>query len=191
MILIRSFVLLTAIISWNISAEGFEQAKKIVEEKCHFCHGYEGEASNVIYPRLAAQDREYIIKQLKNFKSGTRIGSMNEIAETLSESDITALATFFNQQPAKTHKVRDSELNAVGRYIFHKGNKYSGVPACASCHGDDGSGTLKLPRLAGQHKRYISSQLQEFNLRKRTNDNLIMHSIASNRFPRWRKCTLF
>ena len=40
-------------------------------------------------------------------------------------------------------------------------------------------GTDSLPRLAGQHKRYISVQLEEFNSRKRNNDNAIMHTVAS------------
>ena len=179
MVMQRYTLILIFLVSLNTIAEEIEQAKQIVEDKCHHCHGYKGEASNVIYPRLAAQDKAYMIKQLINFKSGERQGTMNEMAKDLSESDIIALADYFSQQPALTHKVRNSDLNAVGKYIFHKGNKYSGVPACASCHGKDGAGTIKLPRLAGQHKRYISSQLEEFNLRKRTNDNVIMHSIAS------------
>jgi cytochrome c553 len=75
--------------------------------------------------------------------------------------------------------VWDEEFAAVGKYIFHQGNKYSGVAACASCHGETGMGTQTLPRLAGQHKRYVSAQLEDFESRKRTNDNAIMHSVAS------------
>jgi cytochrome c553 len=36
-----------------------------------------------------------------------------------------------------------------------------------------------LPRLAGQYAVYTESQLKQFNQRDRTNDNAIMHSIAS------------
>jgi len=181
MVIIRFIVVFACAISLNTLAESNEQAKQIIEDKCHHCHGYKGEASNVIYPRLAAQDKAYMIKQLTNFKSGTRQGTMNEMAKDLSESDIVALADYFSRQPPLTHKVRasNSDLNSVGKYIFQKGNKYSGVPACSTCHGKNGAGTVKLPRLAGQHKRYISSQLEDFNLRKRTNDNVIMHSIAT------------
>jgi len=167
------------IISCGTQAAEQETILKIIDDKCQHCHGYKGEASNVMYPRLAAQHKEYLIKQLQNFKAGTRIGTMNEMAADLSEENIVALADYFSNQPAQKHRVRDTQLSAVGKYIFHKGNKYSGVSACASCHGEDGSGTLKLPRLAGQHKRYITSQLEDFHLRKRTNDNSIMHSIAS------------
>ena len=50
---------------------------------------------------------------------------------------------------------------------------------CESCHGPKGEGTVQLPRLAGQHAAYLQSQLKEFNTRERTNDNAVMHAIAS------------
>ena len=58
------------------------------------------------------------------------------------------------------------------------GNKFSGVPACASCHGKDGHGTASLPRLAGQYANYIETQLKQFNKRERTNDNAVMHTVV-------------
>jgi cytochrome c553 len=36
-----------------------------------------------------------------------------------------------------------------------------------------------LPRLAGQHPRYVEDQLKQFNKRERTNDNAIMHTVAA------------
>ena len=155
-------------------------ARAIVEEKCHLCHGMEGEASSAIYPRLAGQNKAYLIKQLKNFRDGKRKSdTMNEMAKGLTDEQIEALADYFSSKPAKTHRVRDKALAAVGYYIFHKGNKYSGIPACKSCHGEHALGTEQLPRLAGQHKRYVADQLHAFNERVRTNDNAIMHTIAS------------
>ena len=155
------------------------RAKEIVDQKCHLCHGADGEASSVIYPRLAGQHKEYIVKQLMNFRSGERQGTMNEQAAGLSDDEIVALAEYFNLKPALKHRIHDEEFAAVGKYIFYQGNKFSGVAACASCHGESGAGTQTLPRLAGQHKRYVSAQLEDFNSRKRTNDNAIMHSVAS------------
>ncbi len=166
-----------------VSANTFAEdsiAVTIVKEKCQFCHGLEGEASSVIYPRLAGQHKNYIIKQLQDFRSGQRQSTeMNDMAKDLTDEQITALADYFNSKPALSHKVRNKELAAVGQYIFHQGNEWSDIPACTNCHGEKGEGTDQLPRLAGQHKRYISSQLQGFSERKRTNDNAIMHSIAS------------
>ena len=154
-------------------------ALKIVKNKCQHCHGLEGEASNVIYPRLAGQHKNYIVKQLHDFRSGKRTGTMNDMANNLTDPEIIALADYFSSKPTLKHRIRDKEFAQVGWYIFHRGNEYSGVPACASCHGENGEGTDDLPRLAGQHKRYVSDQLNEFHNRKRTNDNAIMHSVAS------------
>ena len=73
----------------------------------------------------------------------------------------------------------DPELAQVGRFIFVRGNPYSGVASCATCHGSNGHGSETLPRLAGQHAQYIENQLKSFNKRERTNDNAVMHGIAS------------
>ena len=155
-------------------------AQEIVEQKCHLCHGKEGEASSAIYPRLAGQNLDYLAKQLRNFRDGVRKSdTMNEMAADLADDEIQALAEYFSAKPALGHRVRDKALAAVGYYIYHKGNRFSGIPACASCHGEEGLGTQQLPRLAGQHKRYVADQLHAFDRRARTNDNAIMHTIAS------------
>ena len=169
----------SSLIAAEAMAVDLIRAKVIVGEKCRLCHGLEGEASSVIYPRLAGQHKEYLVKQLRNFRSGERRGTMNEQAADLTDDEIVALAEYFSQKPTLTHQVWDEEFAAVGKYIFHQGNKYSGVAACASCHGETGMGTQTLPRLAGQHKHYVSTQLEDFESRKRTNDNAIMHSVAS------------
>ena len=64
------------------------------------------------------------------------------------------------------------------------------VPLVADFHGAGGGrgiglgetfgfGTEVMPRLAGQVPKYIEVQLKSFEQRERTNDNAIMHSIAS------------
>jgi len=178
--LASSFLLYCTFIT-SVYSENLEQtlALKLVTEKCQFCHGLNGEASSIIYPRLAGQNKLYLEKQLNDFKSGKRqIEPMNEISATLTADEITALAEYFEAQPVKSHRVRNKELAAVGKYIFNKGNQYSGIASCASCHGENGEGTELRPRLAGQHKRYVSEQLNGFTDRTRSNDNAIMYSIA-------------
>ncbi|NDE24521.1 MAG: cytochrome c4, partial [Betaproteobacteria bacterium] len=72
---------------------------------------------------------------------------------------------------------------AVGKYIFHNGNKFSGLPACASCHGPDAKGTATLPRLASQFAVYTETQLKQFNTRERNNDNAVMHAVVVKMSP--------
>jgi cytochrome c553 len=152
----------------------------IVDGRCALCHGPEGESATAIYPRLAAQHPEYLSKQLKDFRDGRRKSdTMAEMAKDLSDAEIAGLASFFGGKPAQSRRPGDADLVAVGKYIYLKGNTYSGVPACATCHGPAAHGTAQLPRLAGQHPAYIEIQLKEFNKRARNNDNAVMHSIAT------------
>lgn len=157
-----------------------KQVQEIITGRCALCHGPEGESASAVYPRLAAQHPDYLQKQLKDFRDGRRVSeTMSDMAKDLQDGDIAALAAFFASKKAGGRQPGDVDLAGVGKYIFTRGNSYSGVAACASCHGPKGYGTEQLPRLAGQHPAYIETQLKEFNKRVRTNDNSIMHSIAS------------
>lgn len=162
-----------------LAQDGEARARKIVGGSCFLCHGADGESASAVFPRLAGQNAEYIAKQLENFKSGKRKSSaMASMVAELSAQDMAALGQFFASRPPHKEPAHDEQLAAVGRYIYHAGNKWSGVPACASCHGPEAAGSAALPRLAGQHAAYIESQLKQFNQRERSNDNAVMHTVA-------------
>jgi cytochrome c553 len=156
------------------------RGEEIVQAKCFICHGAEGESSSPAFPRLAGQNPAYMLRQLSDYKSGKRKSStMQPMVEDLTESDFKALGAFFASRTTHGHEVQDPELAAVGLYIFKRGNPDAGVAACASCHGANAHGSESLPRLAGQHAQYTENQLKSFNRRERTNDNSVMHGIAS------------
>lgn len=156
------------------------RAEDIVQGKCFICHGANGESSSPVFPRLAGQNAAYVSRQLADYQSGKRKSSvMQPMVEGLGPDDIRALGTWFASQPTLAHPVEDGDLAGVGRFVYLRGNPFSGVAACASCHGTDGHGSATLPRLAGQHAQYTENQLKQFNKRERTNDNAVMHAIAS------------
>ena len=156
------------------------RAAEIVAGRCSLCHGPDGESASPIYPRLAGQHSEYITKQLGDFKTGKRKSdTMKSQVEELTPEEMKALGLFFEGKKTSARAGRDVELLAVGKYVFNRGNQFSGVPACSTCHGAKGHGTPQLPRLAGQHPRYIEDQLKQFNSRERNNDNAVMHTVAS------------
>ena len=69
---------------------------KADETLCTMCHlgGFMGQ--NEI-PRVAGQQHDYVVKQLKDFKSRTRTndaGNMTSVARTLSDDDIENLAHY-------------------------------------------------------------------------------------------------
>lgn len=69
---------------------------KADETLCAMCHlgGFSGQ--NEI-PRVAGQQYDYVVKQLKDFKARTRTndaGNMTSVAQTLSETDIENLGHY-------------------------------------------------------------------------------------------------
>lgn len=165
--------------SWGAEAD-LKRAEEIVSGRCFLCHGLNGESASAVFPRLAGQHAEYIARQLSDFKSGKRSSdTMKPQAEDLTPAEMKVLGEYFQSKVVGPRRARDQELLAVGKYIFNRGNEFTGLPACSSCHGAKGLGTPQLPRLAGQHPRYVEDQLKQFNKRERTNDNAVMHTIAS------------
>jgi cytochrome c553 len=179
---ISSFLLVltsSVLASSSVFADA-KRVQEIIAERCSLCHGKNGESASAVYPRLAAQHPDYMTKQLRDFREGRRKSdTMAPMAADLKDDEIAGLAEWFASRPPAARQPGDTDLAAVGKYIFERGNSFSGVAACASCHGKTGYGTQQLPRLAGQHPSYVEIQLKEFNKRERTNDNSIMHSIAS------------
>ena len=160
------------------------RAKKIVSGVCFVCHGAEGESASEVFPKLAGLHAEYIAKQLDNFKSGKRKSTaMADMVAKLTPDEMVALGKYFEKQSAPKEELTDAPLAAVGQYIYHQGNKFSGLAACASCHGAEAKGTVSLPRLAGQYAAYTDTQLKQFNQRERTNDNAVMHAIVTKMTP--------
>ena len=155
------------------------RAKRIAGGSCFLCHGANGESTSEVFPRLAGQNAEYIAKQLEAFKSGSRKSSaMADMVAKLTPDEMLALGHYYQKMALPREEAKDPQLAGVGRYIYHSGNKFSGLPSCASCHGASGEGAANLPRLATQFSGYLFTQLKQFNKRERTNDNAVMHSIA-------------
>ena len=163
-----------------MAADPAVRGEEIVQGKCFICHGAAGESSSPVFPRLAGQNAAYVSRQLADYRSGKRKSTtMQPMVEDLSPDDFKALGAFFAAQPTIVHPIADPELAQMGRFIYMRGNPYSGVAACSTCHGPQAHGTETLPRLAGQHAQYTENQLKQFNTRERNNDNAVMHGIAS------------
>lgn len=155
------------------------RAKKIAGGSCFLCHGANGESTSEVFPRLAGQNAEYVAKQLAAFKSGQRKSTaMADMVAKLTPDEMLALGHYYQKMELPREEAKEPMLAGMGRYIYHNGNKFSGVPACASCHGQAGEGAANLPRLATQFSGYLLTQLKSFNKRDRTNDNALMHAVV-------------
>lgn len=71
--------------------------KKKVSTTCAVCHGLNGIAKLPEAPHLAGENAQYIIKQLKAFKSGERKHpTMSVVAQSLSDEDMANVAAWFS-----------------------------------------------------------------------------------------------
>jgi cytochrome c553 len=85
------------------------------------------------------------------------------IARRLTDDQIDTIAAYYAAQPPAHQPAEASAARiAEGRTLFTQGAPDRGVPACSSCHGDQGQGLATFPRIAGQHADYITKQLLAF-----------------------------
>ncbi|TCS99396.1 cytochrome c553 [Tepidimonas ignava] len=151
----------------------------IARDRCAVCHGPCGQGVAANFPRLAGQNPQYLANQLKAFARGERKDTaMTEKVKGLSDSDIEAVAEYYARQKPGHTPSGDELLLAVGRFVYERGNRHSGLPPCATCHGPGAAGTTELPRLAGQHPQYIVRQVQAFKERGGSRDNAIMRVMS-------------
>ena len=71
-------------------------AKAQASSLCAGCHGPKGVSSNPLWPNLAGQKEQYLIKQMKDYKEGRRADPvMAPLTVTLDETAIENLAAYY------------------------------------------------------------------------------------------------
>lgn len=71
---------------------------KAISGMCAGCHGSKGKATNTQYPNLAGQNYQYLLEQLKNFKSGQRSNPiMHGMTSGLSKTQMKDLAAYYSE----------------------------------------------------------------------------------------------
>ena len=74
-----------------------------VQQVCASCHGPEGKSPTPMYPHLAGQYPDYLVKALSDYKSGARKNAiMSGFAASLSQQDMENVAAYFARQPGLT-----------------------------------------------------------------------------------------
>lgn len=117
-----------------------------------------------MYPKLAGQHPEYLVKQLQEFKSGKRANPvMSGFAATLTDDDMKNIAYWVTAKTPKPGFAKDKALVSLGERIYRGGIADRQVPACAACHSPNGAGMpAQYPRLSGQHADYVVTQITAF-----------------------------
>ena len=94
------FALITVLIFTSTSAlAGDVAAGKAKAALCASCHGPTGISMSPLWPNLAGQKEQYLIKQIKAFRDGTRQNPMMApMVAALSDADIENLAAYYSSQ---------------------------------------------------------------------------------------------
>jgi cytochrome c553 len=126
-------------------------------EACAACHGAGGVSGNPAVPSIAAQPRQFVTTQLVMFREGNRKDPlMSPVAATLSNADINDIAEYLSSLPlAPSTRAADDGRRAAGKRLTEQYN-------CVQCHGPELRGQQHIPRLAGQQRDYLLTQLRGF-----------------------------
>ena len=162
------------------------RGQAIVSTVCVACHGPDGNSPLAANPKLAGQHPEYLLKQMKNFKSADgkppeRVSAiMNGMIAAYDEGQMRDLAAYFAAQTRKNEAAKNRETVEFGQKLFRGGDQAKGLPACAGCHGPVGAGMpAQYPRIGGQFAEYTEAQLKSFRDGARANDpNKMMRMVA-------------
>lgn len=97
--LILATVLLVVLGAPALAADG---ESLYTANACHTCHGPTGnEPILPTYPKIGGQNREYLVRQLQDIKSGERNNGqaivMRGLMTNLSDDDIAAIADYLSK----------------------------------------------------------------------------------------------
>ncbi len=158
-------------------------AKTLALQVCSNCHGVTGVSISPNFPRLAGQQPDYFINQMKAFRGHSRSDPagfeyMWGLSRGLTDEQIKGLAEYFAAQAPQPGEPTDPALRSAGQAIFEGGVPATNVPACKTCHGESGQGMAAFPRLADQHADYLVKQLQVFQRSNERPEGSVMKEIA-------------
>ena len=126
----------------SVFAVGNVEAGKQKSTTCVTCHNVDGNSTTTVWPKIAGQYDNYLVKQLRDFKSGARANpQMIPFMANLNDQDIQDLAAYFSSQQQTPAKAVANYVK-LGEKIYRGGNLQTGVPACTACHGPTGGGNL-------------------------------------------------
>ena len=104
----RWIVLVLALASAPALSAGSADAGKQKSQACAACHGADGnQPTTPDFPRLAGQHPDYLLKALRDYKSGARKNPImaGQVAN-LKDQDMADLAAYFSQQSGSLYVKR-------------------------------------------------------------------------------------
>jgi cytochrome c553 len=178
------------------NAQNLEKGKEI-NATCAGCHGEFGQGGKKgEYPRIGGQRAAHIADQLKAFRARTRLNlpmfpytqeremsdqDAEDVSAYLESIELpTQWPDFKPDDDALTRLTAMEKVMIIPRApgdIANGGKIYN--KECFICHGKDGMGRGKYPRLVGQYTSYLMKQMTSFVSGERSHDELEMRGILN------------
>ena len=77
-----------------------------VAERCVACHGADGNSPSPIFPRLAGQYADYLLKTLVDYRSGERDNAVMKVFSTqLSDEEMEDVSAFYASQAGQLYTI--------------------------------------------------------------------------------------
>ena len=93
------YALLTSLLLASNAMAGDVAAGKALSVRCSACHGATGISVGPLWPNLAGQKEQYLVKQIKAFRDGVRKDpTMAPMVMGLTDEDVANLAAYFASQ---------------------------------------------------------------------------------------------
>jgi len=123
---------------------------------CANCHGDGGNSAKPDVPNLAGQNVHYLLEQMRQFAEGRRKNSefKQRLIKVLSPDEKVELIAFYSTQNVAYKAPPNPALARKGKDLYAKN--------CAECHEDNGRGTQKYARIAGQQPIYLTTSLKGY-----------------------------
>lgn len=139
------------------------------QKTCFICHGKDGKTPLApIYPKIAGQNINYILQQMRDIKNGARDNSqtaaMHGIMQLVSDEELEILAKYVSELPSGEAIGPPPGRRSDGSRLFRR-------KTCFTCHGRDGKTPImpEYPNIAGQNLEYLMQQIRDIKSGERNN----------------------
>ena len=96
-ILIKASILVGALLAFGQALAASTSTPPYFAANCANCHGTDGKSVTPIMPKLAGQEREFILETLRAYKAGTRSGTiMPQLSKGYTDEEFVQLADYFS-----------------------------------------------------------------------------------------------
>ncbi len=122
---------------------------------CANCHGAAGNSPNPDTPNLAGQNTSYLLEQMHQFSDGRRRNLFMEgMIKALSVDEKIGTVLYYAGQEVSAKPAANVALVNQGHAYYSK--------ICFRCHGEQGRGSDRIARIAGQQVGYLTTTLKRY-----------------------------